>query len=201
MFGYLAEEKEVAKIVSRISEAKSTKSVDTFQILAQFITDKCLMDLVFPIQEVITTSHSYKVVFKAQECLRRIALGLIDNEYISVKSLLVFSYGVASNSIPQLLMGTEKPIFNEKNREKILRRTPDTFIIAPEPTYGTGRRINHVKSSTKTNAHLMVEFGLKICHLLMKRDKLQGDYNAFLDPYVTIFKQCLRAKQVKVGLW
>lgn len=200
MFGYLAEEKEVAKIGSRISEAKSTKSVDTFQILAQFITDKCMMDLVLPIKEVVMTSHSYKVVIKAQECLRRIALGLIDNEYISVKSLLIFSYGVASNSIPQLLTGGENPICNETNQEKILRKTPDTFIIPPEPIYRTGRRLNQVKSSAKTNAHLMVEFGLKICHLLMKREKLQGNYNEFLDPYVIIFKQCLKAKQVKVGM-
>jgi U3 small nucleolar RNA-associated protein 20 len=56
LFGAVAEEKEVNQITGKLQEARTTKSYDTFQILAQFVTEKCFLDLILRIQEVCTKS-------------------------------------------------------------------------------------------------------------------------------------------------
>ncbi|RZB39164.1 small subunit processome component 20 -like, partial [Asbolus verrucosus] len=199
LFGSLSEEKEVAKISVKTSEAKSTKSFDTFQILAQFVTDKCLMDLVLPIKNVLQTSHSFKTVHKAEECLRHIALGLVDNNFVQIQSLLIFAYGTASESIPELI-AQKKATISEKEKEILQRKRADCFIIPKLPVGRSGVRLNNVKSSAKTNAHLLIEFGLRLCFVMLKREKLKDDnYKPYLDPFVVVFKNCLTSKHVKLS--
>lgn len=201
MFGSLSEEKEIAKIGSKVSEAKSTKSFDTFQILAQYITEKCLMDLIFPLKDVLTQSHSFKIVNKAQECLRRIVLGVVDNTFISTNSLLVFAYGTASGSIPQFIAKYTKKKMSEEEREKKKREKPDCYIIPKAPVGKSGFRKSVVCSNAETNSHLLVEFGLRLCYFLLKRDKVQdNNYESFLDPFVIVFKNCLSSRHVKVSI-
>lgn len=202
MFGALAEEKEIAKIAVKTSEAKSKKSFDTLQILAQYITDKCLMDLIFPIKDVLYHSHSFKIVHKAQEALRFISIGLIDNTFISTESLLKFAYGTASESIPQLVGGNKLFDINKKQKQKkkvFLEEPVDCFIIDKMPVGRSGVRSSHVKSSTNANSHLFVEFGLRLCFSLLKRDRVKGDgFKPFLDPFIIVYKNCLTAKHIKV---
>lgn len=186
------------KIISKVSEAKASKSFDTYHILGQYVTEKCLMDLILPIKEILSTSHTFKIVNKAQECLRHVALGLIENNFISAGALLKFSFGIASESIPELLT-IDKPALTDKEREKLGREKPDCFIIAKEPVYRSGYRTSNVKCSNKTNAHIMIEFGLRLCLLLLKREKIRdNEFKPFLDPFVPIFKNCLVSKNVKV---
>lgn len=52
LFGDVAEEKEVAQITAKLMEARASKSYDTFHLMAQFITDKCLLDVILPLKEV-----------------------------------------------------------------------------------------------------------------------------------------------------
>jgi U3 small nucleolar RNA-associated protein 20 len=56
LFGAVAEEKEVNQITGKLQEARTTKSYDTFQILAQFVTEKCFLDLILPVKEVCVKS-------------------------------------------------------------------------------------------------------------------------------------------------
>ncbi|KAJ8935872.1 hypothetical protein NQ318_019456 [Aromia moschata] len=199
LFGSLSEEKEIVKITVKVSEAKSTKSYDTLHILSQFITESCLMDLILPIKRVLDSSHSFKAVQKAQESLRHITLGLVDNSYISVESLLKFAYGSASESIPQLA-AKQKKTLDEKGREKLKREREDCFIIPKVPGNRTAYREQNVRTSMRTNTHLLVEFGLGLCYIMLKRDKLRdGDYKPFIDPFVVIFKRCLKSKHVKLS--
>ncbi|KAL3285278.1 hypothetical protein HHI36_019388 [Cryptolaemus montrouzieri] len=200
LFGILSEEKEIAKIKVKTSEAKSSKSLDTYQILSQFITEKCLMDLLQPLKKILETARSYKTVYKTQECLRCIAAGLVDNKFVSTESLLKFAYGTASEKIPQLVLGKNKPELTEKERNLLHRSKPDCYIIPKAPVGRSGVRINDVKSCDKANAHILVEFGLKLCFILLKRDRLKdGDYRPFLDPFVVLFTKCLNSKHVKLS--
>ncbi|GLV33838.1 uncharacterized protein CBL_11277 [Carabus blaptoides fortunei] len=199
LFGAVADEKEVAKIVSKVSEAKSAKSYDTFQILAQYITDKCLMDLLLLLKDVLTHTHSFKMVNKVQECLRRIVLGLVDNTFIPIESLLVFAYGTASESIPQFIANTTKPQLSDVELEKKSRQKEDCFIIPKPKVYRSGNRVNLVRVSLRTNAHLLVEFGLRLCFFILKREKLKdSDFLTYIDPFVSIFKNCLSSRHVKM---
>lgn len=168
------------------------------QILAQFITEACLLDLILPLKQVLETSHSFKTIHKVEDSLRYIALGLVDNEFISAESLLKFACGTASESIPQLLP-KEKQHLTEKDAEKLKREKEDCFIIPRIPGNRTAYRQQNVKTSLQTNAHLLVEFGLRLCHVMLKRDKLRNEnYDVLIDPFVVIFKNCLRSKHVKV---
>ena len=107
LFGLTAEEKEVAGIVKNVSEARSTKSFDIFHILAEFITESCLLDLILPLKEVLVKTHSHKTIHTVTQCLRNVALGLADNTYIALEQMLIFLYGIISENIPTLMIEKE----------------------------------------------------------------------------------------------
>lgn len=198
MFGILSEEKEISKIAIKTSEARHTKTYDTLQILAQYVTESCFLDLILPVKKVLESSHSFKTVHKAEEALRFMVLGLVDNTFVTVDSLLKFAYGTASESIPQLLPKEQKTL-SEQEIEKNRREKEDCFIIPKIPGNRTTFRQQNVKTSLKTNAHLLVEFGVRLCYVMLKRDKLKdGNYNGYIDPFVDVFRNCLKSKHTKV---
>nr|CAD7441851.1 unnamed protein product [Timema bartmani] len=133
LFGSLAEEKEVVQIARNVQEARSTKSFHTFSLLAQFISDSCLTDLLLPLKQMLTSSFSHKTISRVSECLRHIVMGLTDNTFLSVESLLIFTYGVTSDSIPELTSTIKKKELTPTQREKLSRRQVDTFIIPAAP--------------------------------------------------------------------
>lgn len=199
LFGLTAEEKEIAGIVKNVSEAKSTKSFDIFHILAQFITESCLLDLVMPLKDALLKTHSYKIIRKAVECLRQVVLGLADNNFIETNKMLTFLYGVVSESIPDLLPTAKPKQLTEKEVEIQARQKPDCFIVAPEPKNRMGIKAR-AKTSSNTNAHVMVEFGLRLYHILLKRDRISApEFKPYLDPIVSILSDCLKSQHVKVN--
>lgn len=198
MFGAIAEEKEVLKIASKTAEAKSTKTYDTFKLLAQFITESCLLDLLLPLKEALQNFHSYKLICRAQECLRHIAIGLTENAFLSVESLLKFAYGVASESIPALL--SVKNRNNSDKQEQGKLKKPDCFLLPENP--GRAGATQKAKLTITSNNHCLIQFALNLCHFLIKHDKLKDvEHKAFLDPFINIFKKCLMSRHVKVRIY
>lgn len=198
LFGLTGEEKEIIGIVKHTSEAKSTKSYDIFHILGEFITESCLLDMISPLKDILFKTHSHKTVNKVAECFRNIMLGLADNKYIKLDKILIFLYGIASDSIPDLIVKKPDPK-TEKEIEAIGRQKPDCFIIPPEPKGRTGVRVT-AKTTKDTNAHVIIEFALKLFHILLKREKVSnGEYQMFLDPFVPILKNSLTSQHVKVN--
>lgn len=200
LFGLTAEEKEVIGIVKNVSEAKSTKSFDIFHILAQYITESCLVDLILPLKEVLIKTHSHKTVQKVIECFRNIVLGLADNTYIPLEQMSIFLYGIVSESIPELKPEIRDKQLTEKEVEVLTRQKSDCFIIPPEPKSKMGLKIGS-KTSKNTNAHVIVEFGLKLFHILLKRDKVSNtDFKPFIDPFIPLVNDCLKSQHVKVNI-
>ncbi|PNF32118.1 hypothetical protein B7P43_G02845 [Cryptotermes secundus] len=198
LFGAVAEEKEVNQITGKLQEARTTKSYDTFQILAQFVTEKCFLDLILPLREILAHSHSFKVIHKCSECLRRVVLGLADNTFVPVESLLVFMYGIASESIPELVSELKKEEITPAQKELLARQRPDSFIIPQAPRNRSGFTVA-ARTSTRTNAHILVEFGLRLFHIILKREKLRtGDFRPFVDPMVPVLCDCFKAQHVKL---
>ncbi|KAI5700611.1 hypothetical protein M8J75_001199, partial [Diaphorina citri] len=193
LFGETAEEKDVAKIQSKVVEARSQKSYDAFGILAQYVSEKYLLNLVMPAKDVLSSSLSHKLVFKASECLRHIALGLADNKFVSITSLLTFAYGVVSQSIAALA----PPPKEEKKSKLLVPEKPDSFIIPKEPRK---RRSTEKKTAAVTNANIIVEFGLRVYQVLLKRERLrreEEDVRGHLDPVVPLMAKCLTSEHVK----
>ncbi|XP_014487870.1 PREDICTED: small subunit processome component 20 homolog, partial [Dinoponera quadriceps] len=172
LFGLTAEEKEIIGVVKNVSEAKSIKSFDIFHILAEYITESCLLDLILPLKEVLVKTHSHKTIHKIVECLRNISLGLADNTYIPMEKMLIFLYGIISESIPALMSEKEcKKLAKEEAKVLEFRQKQDCFIIPPEPKSRMGIKAA-AKTTKNANVHVMVEFGLKLYHILLKREKV-----------------------------
>ncbi|XP_015126374.1 small subunit processome component 20 homolog [Diachasma alloeum] len=197
LFGISAEEKEIAAVTKNTSEAKSTKSFDIFHVLGQFITESCLIDLLQPLVAVLNDSRSHKTVRKVVECLRHVVLGLADNVFIQPDKLLIFLYGVVSKSIPALSASRPRSIEGEKPNNKT--QISDCFIIPAEPKSRMGLKAA-AKTSGDTNDHILLEFALKLLHVLLKREKVTGGtFKHFLDPFVPILSDCLSSQQVKMS--
>lgn len=60
--------------------------------------------------------------------MRNIVLGLVDNQFVSVESLLIFAYGITSESIPSLVY-TPKKALTEHELQLKERERPDSFLI------------------------------------------------------------------------
>lgn len=52
LFGAVAEEKEVKGIVSKLMEARHSKSMDSYELLAQFCSKESITSLILPLKEV-----------------------------------------------------------------------------------------------------------------------------------------------------
>ncbi|XP_003702176.2 small subunit processome component 20 homolog [Megachile rotundata] len=198
LFGLTGEEKEVLGIVKTVTEAKSTKSYDIFHILAQYITESCLVDLILPLKEVLVRTHSHKTLQKIVECLRNVVLGLADNTFIPLEQMLIFLYGIVSESIPEFLPEKKDKEITEKEAEALARQKPDCFLIPPEPKNKMGIKVTS-KITKNTNVHVIIEFGLKLLHILLKREKVGKELDCFLDPFVPLISDCLKSQHVKLS--
>ncbi len=52
LFGAVAEEKEVKGIVSKLMEARHSKSMDSYELLAQFCSKESVTKFILPLKEV-----------------------------------------------------------------------------------------------------------------------------------------------------
>ncbi|XP_049868874.1 small subunit processome component 20 homolog [Pectinophora gossypiella] len=200
LFGALSEEKEVEKLHYKTPEAKpSKKSYVTLMIVSQNITEKCLINLLLPFKEILQKHHSKKIVVKVQEALMHITSGLVTNKFIDIESLFVFLHGIASESIPELVLNAPRRELTEAQREKIMRAKPDCFIIPETPKRNKESQAKNVKTSGKANAHVLVEFSLNILYVILKREKVpRMDCRAFVDPLVPLMVDALKSGHIKV---
>ncbi|GAB0097332.1 small subunit processome component 20 homolog [Sergentomyia squamirostris] len=198
VFGESAEEREVLKIASKTHEAKvSNKSFLILQILAANINEKCLLDLLLPFKDHLAKSHSKKITNKVQDCLARIVTGLGENKRISTESLLIFAFGVISESIDTLKLKTAKKEMSETDREMMKRKPGDIYLIVNEKT---ASKKNVVKTNVQTNTHILIEFGLNLLHTILKSGKADSShFESFLTPLVKIFQDTLGGVQVRLS--
>ena len=79
VFGAVAEEKEVGKITGKLLEARGTKSYDTLQLVASFVSNNKLMEVVRPVADKCAALSTFKSLVKVRECFRHLVLGLLAN--------------------------------------------------------------------------------------------------------------------------
>ncbi|KAK7865447.1 hypothetical protein R5R35_002325 [Gryllus longicercus] len=198
LFGEAFEEKGVTQITGKVVEARSHKSYNTLYLAAQHISEKCFIDLLLPFKEVLATTHSFSTLVRVSESLGQIVKGLNDNVFVSVESLLIFIYGVVSGSIAVFKMNNEQKVNKEETKQTLLKQ-PDTFLIpkAPRTRYGTLTAKPNLSSDR--NAHMLVEFGFRLLHILLKRGKAVSDeFLKYIDPLVPILQNNIDAKHVKL---
>lgn len=57
LYGAVSEEKEVKGIVSKLMEARHSKSMDSYELLAQFCSKESIASLILPLKEVSWEKH------------------------------------------------------------------------------------------------------------------------------------------------
>ncbi|XP_068147999.1 small subunit processome component 20 homolog [Drosophila tropicalis] len=201
IFGDVSAEKEVEKIVAHTPEAKpSAKSYLTLHIAARYIRDNCLLDLLLPFKGHLARTHSRKVTQKIQECFAKIVSGLVENPHIARESLLIFIYGTMSESISDLMPGTQKRQLTAKEQALMKRARPDCLLLQPAPSRRSVEVAGNkqVKSNAQANAHILIEFGLELLHFVLKRKKLNElDYEPFLQPLLPLLKDSLSSSHAR----
>ncbi|KAJ7404618.1 Small subunit processome component 20 like protein [Willisornis vidua] len=194
LFGNVAEEKEVKGIVSKVMEARKNKSYDSYEILGKFIGRGQVTKLILPLKEILESTTSLKVVRKVHEALRHIMAGLIFNSDMNAGSLLLLSHGLISENLPLL---------TEKAKKKVTpppdpRLQPEScLLLQPTPTRG-GQK---ARVSSRTNTYILVDSGLRLLHMSLKRSKVNSSEEhalEMLDPFVQLLIDCLKSMDVKV---
>uniref|UniRef100_A0A1A9W7R9 Small subunit processome component 20 homolog n=1 Tax=Glossina brevipalpis TaxID=37001 RepID=A0A1A9W7R9_9MUSC len=200
IFGEISLEKEIDKLVSHTPEAKpSAKSFLVLHIIARNIGESCLLDILLPFKDLLARSKSRKLVLKIQECISKIVNGLVENVNISRESLLIFIYGTISESITELLPGSQRLKLSEPEKKKMLLARPDCFIIPPAPVMRSGAINRSVKSNNQANAHILIEFGLEMLLIVLKRKKLVSiEYEPFLNPLLPLLRDSLKSSHIRV---
>lgn len=202
IFGESGAEKEVTKIGRHTPEAKPhSKSYLSLGICAANLSQSCLLDLLIPFRDNLARSQSKKIVVRVQECFQKIVAGLTTNKQISIETMLMFIYGVISESIPDLLPGIPQPVLSAKEKEKIQRQKPDCFLIPEDPSSNgrTGAVKKVVVTNVRANAHVLIEFGLELLQMTLKREKLRKmNYQPFTDPILPILSDSLKSAHVRV---
>ncbi|XP_048213322.1 small subunit processome component 20 homolog [Perognathus longimembris pacificus] len=194
LFGALAEEKEVKQILSKVMEARRSKSYDSYEILGKFVGKDQVTKLILPLKEILQNTTSLKLARKVHETLRRIIAGLIVNPEMMAESILLLSYGLISENLPLLTEKEKKPAVPAPDP----RLPPQSCLLLPPTPVRGGPK---AAVSRKTNMHIFIESGLRLLHLSLKTSKISSSSEhvlEMLDPFVSLLIDCLDSMDVKV---
>jgi U3 small nucleolar RNA-associated protein 20 len=101
IFGNTGKEKEAAEYLkdkNTKKEVKGKKSFDSIQLLASVTSLTHLIDLVRPIENLLFGRLNHKDARNIDELLRRIELGLLQNESVRDRDVLVFCYEIIKDT-------------------------------------------------------------------------------------------------------
>ncbi|CAH2277583.1 small subunit processome component 20 homolog [Pelobates cultripes] len=196
LFGNVAEEKEVKGIVSKLMEARSSKSYDSYELVAQFVGKDHVVKMIVPLKEILEHTTSLKFARKVHETFRRIVFGLVANKDMSAESILLLSYGLISENLPLL---TDK----DKNKQSETlpvdpRLQPQSCLLIQRPPPRGG---NKAAVSSRTNMHILIESGLRLLHMSLKKSRVNSSEERaleMLDPFVQLLIGCFQSRDVKV---
>ncbi|XP_052810287.1 small subunit processome component 20 homolog [Mya arenaria] len=195
IFGEVSDEKDIDGIKSKVFEARSSKSYESYEFMARYISTGSLMKLMGPIKQILETSYSHRSARKVGEVLRKVTIGLLDNKNITTETLLVFIHGLTSDTLPQL---NEKKKATVKKEEKPGQRPPSCLLLqSAAPRGGAKPRTNK-----KTNKHVLVEFGLHLLGQLLRKQRvvaMETSHLQMLDPLVPMMADCLHSKYIMVN--
>ncbi|KAK8782799.1 hypothetical protein V5799_015864 [Amblyomma americanum] len=193
LFSDIAEEKEVAQIGSKVKEAKATKSFTIYNILASVASTDSLSQLSPALSEVLLSTSIHKTVKKCDDCLHNIVLGLSVNKGVPIEDLLIYTHRTISENAPNLIEKPREPV----PEPKLLEEKTDVYLVPQEPS----RSGLPVRTNKRANSHVLVEYGLKLLHALLKRERTVATnqkHLEMLDPFVSLLAGFLDSTYVKV---
>ena len=94
IFGNPGQEKDAEEYISKMKEVKSSKSFDSMELLAKVSSVPSFVNLVRPLQNLLQEKLDSKIVKKVDELLRRIGAGLLRNEALPDRRVLIFCHEI-----------------------------------------------------------------------------------------------------------
>lgn len=198
------------------------------QIVAKHVSQSYLLRLIVPFKDVrqvvdfyeifglpnficycqiLASTKSFKMTRKVEECLHNVALGLAANSGLQIAPLLIFVHGVISLSVPELRIPVPRVQHDPNMTASGRPLRTDSLIIAPVPKRKVAAAaLPSVTGASKSayiiNSHMVVEFGLLILSLILKREKCHENASTtvipMLDPILPILHNNLNDPHSKV---
>ena len=115
LYGTVAEEKEVDKIVAKTREAKSTKAYDCIELIGRVLSFELLSPAVLEpedhewgLRTQIHAAATLKQRKKMEEMLRRLGLGLAANPSVTSKEMMLWVHKLVSHYLPACVPANKK---------------------------------------------------------------------------------------------
>ncbi|OQR74782.1 small subunit processome component 20-like [Tropilaelaps mercedesae] len=211
-FGEVADEKDVAGITAKTDEARRTKSLDMFRIVAAVVSEDQLNRVLRAIEEKLLAGNSSRIVGKCEKILEQLIAGLEANKGLSQKAIFMFSYKLLSQNTIRLSIndpalskqiGNEKEtdtndvIFSEADQTTTHYERPNVFLVPKPPVRGAAETL----VSSKVNVHVLIGAALKLLRDILRKNRGQemNKHLNMLDPFVVLLCQLQRCSYVKVS--
>ena len=166
-----------------------------------FCLTGALIDVIKPLKDILLHTHSHKTVRKITESLRQLGLGLADNKFIETKKIVDFLYGITSESILQLMPKCKKKQAEEEKEKTKTKAEQKEHCLILQPQTKRMSAKPRAKISKDTNVHVMVEFGLSLLHIFLKRDKVNDpELKPLLDSFVPHLANGVKSQHIRVNL-
>lgn len=197
LFGQTADEKEVEAIKAKYFEAQFIKAYDAYQLLATYVSSRSVNQLVQPIKGVLESTHNRHIANKAEVVLQKVANGLMANSSIPIETMMVFIKCWITQSTSSIVQQSKQKSKNADSKEKLQHRLPESCLLLPEAAPRGGFK---PKASKETNTHVLVEFGLQLLHMCLKKSLLLPNEHLhlqLLDPLIPAIQECLKSSHIK----
>ncbi|MCJ1228741.1 U3 snoRNP protein [Toensbergia leucococca] len=165
IFGATGQEKDAEEYISKMREVKSSKSYDSMELVAKTATVDHLAQLIRPLQVMLEEKLDFRLVKKIDELLRRIGVGVLRNEGIQDRRILIFCHEVISEVYRR--GGTS----GDKKTKQDYRTKRFLVTLSASSKYGK-------RGSTSSYNYKLARFALDILRsVLHKHDTLQTPAN------------------------
>lgn len=169
IFGETGIEKETEEYVTKMKEMKTTKSYDSFEILASSTKLSSLGEILWPLKTLLAETSSLKVVRKVDEVCRRLTLGILRNEGCDTRESLLFCYNVYQ----QTMSSTQDKVVRLLSIQEQARKDAERNYVVDLKA-----RKSFIRDHFKANAHKLLKFALETLRaILQKHSTLQTGEN------------------------
>lgn len=165
IFGVTGLEKDAEEYISQMKEVKSSKSYDSMELVSKTATIEEFVHLIRPLQSLLDQKVDLKMIKKTDELFRRIGAGLVRNEAIQDRQVLVFCHEVFSESSQNTVSRTEKgPDVDSRTKR---------FLVTSKAAKNPANR-----GSTSSYRYKLARFSLDVLRsVLQKHEVLQTPSN------------------------
>lgn len=186
IFGVTGLEKDAEEYISQMKEVKSSKSYDSMELVSKTVTIEQFVHLIRPLQSLLDQKVDLKMIKKIDELLRRIATGLVRNEAVQDRKVLVFCHEVFRESVQNAVSRNEKiPSVDPRTKR---------FLVSSK-----GAKNPANKGSTSSYRYKLARFSLDVLRsVLQKFEVLQTPSN--MAGFIPIINSALMQSHDEVSM-